>query len=214
MKVISLSILCAINLTLFSGMKTKAQQPIEAMDYPFIIFLEGKPINWFEDPVPYIFIEFISRENIYGYIAHYRKTKGFDCFWKFKLTKYGDKYLSDSIPNCYEPNLKTSPISIVNNGENWSIYLPEDKRKFQLNVLPKDYSNKNRNYIYALSVFQVLYSKSQNKKGWHYELSNDKSTYFKYEQEPILNSDFNVMKQHIDSLDLNELANLLHIKDY
>jgi len=215
MKIVYFLILCSLSLTQFNVIINKSRkQNVEIMDYPFTIFLEGKPIHWIKGSIPYVFIEFNSNEEIYGYIAYYRKTRGFDCYWKFKLIKHGDRYLSDSIPSCYEQTLKNTPISIVNYGKIWSVSFPEDKTQYHLSYLPKDYSNKDRNYIYALSSFQVLYSQRQFKKGWHYELTNNKDTYFKYEEEPILNGNFNIMKKHVDSLDLDELANLLHIKDY
>ena len=188
------------------------QSPKEDL-YPFTLFLKGQPITRSGASIPYVFMEFNSNDDIKGYYAYFGKTRGFNCFWKFKLTKYGESYISDSIPSCYE-KLLTSPISLKNMKGKWILFFPDDKSKYELSVLPKNYKDVNRNYIYSLATFNELYNIQINRKNWNYELSAKKNNYFKFEEEPILNGNFNDLKKHVDSLDVHELANLLHIKNY
>lgn len=175
--------------------------------FPQTLYLEGKPATFFKGSVPFIYIEIISKKDVYGYMGYYAiKSKGFDGLWKFKLYETKNGYYSDLMPQTSFDTTKLSRIYIENKFNVWKIKTPETGKVYNLNLLPKNYDNKIRKYIYALATFEVyIKSKWPNENfAWYF--------YSSYKDESIFDLNFFEMSKKIDEMSFEELKSVLHIR--
>lgn len=182
---------------------------IDTLNYPYTLYLEGKRATLFKSAVPFVYIEFNSPDEVYGYMGYFpEKGKLFDGGWKFRIVKSEVGFYSDKMPrSSYDDTIKTSRLYLENSFGTWKITIPEGGKKYVLSLLPTQYDNaKIRNYTYALASFYVLDFPFRSRRGaLLYESS--------YLDEPVFNMNFPDFAKQIDSMSFFELRKLLHIKN-